>query len=194
MFYEIRDGGFIGNGCSEQIGAYTFDHAGPHDLGFVKPKVVDGVVVEGATSEETTSNLAAYKTRAVKSIYRKQGKYRGDKLGHLDDDPWMASEHTLKTLDAHGQLNTPTAPQLTGVSKKLLPAQISVTGPTLGETEASEAAVVVTKSLYAAEILGKTAGFRKTRKAAIEAATTKAAVDAEIAAYDAEMVAYLASV
>jgi len=188
MFYQVDENGFLGNGCSQQDEIFVFE-ADANIFGiYVKPKVINGVVTEGATSDEQNAVLAAAKVAAEEAIDDAENAYL-EKLFGGKVRGARSYEYMLSVLEAAGILAQNTVPQITGASKNILNKKAAQRQT----TEVAEAQIVWNKFMQFKDVIGVFSGIRTRNKDVKNAATTKAAVDAAVAQYHADIQAFLAT-
>lgn len=187
MFYEIDNNGFILNGCSQQIGQYTFETADNIFSLFLKPRVVDGAVVEGATVEELAAALESAKNNAEADIDTAEIDYRNRIFGgSITGD--RALEYVFSVLEAAAVLANVDIPGVTGDARKLLQTKAQAKGG--GATENSEATIALGKFLSLVSAYGTTSGIRAKYKGQVRNATSLDEVNLAVQGYKTEMSQY----
>lgn len=145
---------------------------------------------EGLTGTDLDDALTAYKAAKVVLIDGIETKYRtGIFSGGVDG--FRAYEYVISLLEAADVLTISDYPGISGSRRNILAKKASAHGG--GATETTEATAVDSTYESFRDIIGDTAGIRVKHKDAITAATDRAGVDAAVAAYVAEMDAYIAA-
>jgi hypothetical protein len=154
----------------------------------VTPKYESEAWVESALPAEIADALAAAKVSGYASIDSAEGRYRHDIFEGVVDG-YRVYEYVVSLLESAAVNSIADYPQITGANKEVLSRKAAKRGT----TEAAEAATANDHYTLFRAAIGDTAGIRVKHKDSVAAATDQAGIGAAVAAYTAEMDAYVAS-